>query len=815
MKSVSVYLIITIIVVWNISQTHSFWQYFEWTGKYNNNRTNLFCPLYCKDQTDEHAESCCCCNSKTLWELDTRRLLTLETEYTGRRGKAIILPKPSVKVGYTQFIKVVHVSGFLVFMPLNMCSYSDIVEINFSKNAFKGIGDISCLSNLDTLDLSHNLITFISNSSFSGLSLLRRIDLSYNLIRRIEPYTLFQKSLELFSVDFSHNEIRDLDCTNIVKEKTFCKIKYDHNKIDRLVNEASFQIDKNKTYGGGGYIDLSHNNLKHFINFTDLGISDLTLLGKFFNFAFDLRNSHIHCDCNMEPYLQKARQWVNRMWRDYFNITCDFPPNLVGLTIGEVVARNKSGLDRLTCDISSSSDGCPTVCTCYRQPSQERTVVDCNSAGLLHLPKHMPPFNDLQLFFANNSIKELDLDSVSYLSRISHLDLSGNLIEKISETFAKALNKNISIVLQGNNLKNIPSSFKSNDPCNLHLGYVYIPCNCDNEWVSDWLSVRRENTCTNKSNILCTTQSGHVPALEFDFQSLNCRQDHVLRNIALSVAIVTLLLVGGLAICYYYRYEIYLLRKNPRNPRKNRLQYRTDVYITVGEDDEEQLLWVVNVLLPFLNARNYSVFFPLRDSDVGRVREEEIINSVGNSRNYIVLLSWNSLGNGSDEAWQNLEWRYIWNNFKRQPHLKNIIIINYAQFRSCDFVPSPIKAFLRLKLTLDFANRKHQLLRDVQMRLGTANELVCTKPLNYSKPNLYQRISNTILPDNGMGSANNRSSTSSPFDMMDLSSYTNNAQMYSTDGDKSSTSARKSNISFTGIDSLSHHRKPKTINISI
>lgn len=792
------------ISMWNLSITGAFPGYFKLADENNPNRTNLYCPDNCKDR--EHPDNCCACRAKPLWELDNAIIDSLNLEYVNRRGYAVIYSDQAGKIRNSQFLKIKHSNGFLAFLPKNLCSFRYIVEIEFPHNLLTSVGNLSCLLSLDTLDMSHNRITYVSNETFTGLSQLRNVDLSHNLIRRIEPYTVLQESLELFTIDFSHNQLRDLDCTNIVLDKSFCKLKYDNNKIEEIVNENSFRIDKNKTYGDGGYVDIRKNNIKKFLNFTDLGVSDLTLLGKFFNFAFDLRESPLSCDCTMEPYLQKARAWINKMWKDYFDIKCTSPPSLAGKTIREVVARNKTGLDDLQCDISSPTNGCPTACKCYRQPSQDRTVVDCNSAGLTHLPKHMPPFNDLQVFLNNNSIKEIGF--VSYLQRITHLDLSGNMVEKITEKAAQAINNNISIVLQGNNLKSIPTSFKSKDPCKLHLGYVYIPCNCQTQWVPNWLAVRKLDTCANLSNIFCETSAGNTPAFDFDFKSLDCNPNNSLRDSVLSVAGAALLCIVALALCYNYRYEIYLLRNNPTKPRKNNLQYKNDVYITVHEDDQAQVIWALKILIPYLGNRGYSVYFPPTDGIIGNIREEEIINQVGKSRNYIVLLTGKFTENGCDEMWQGMEWRYIWNSFKSQPHLKNIVIINYAQLRPYDFEISPIRAFLALNFCIDFANRKHMMLKNICLRLGNPNKFVVSNGMKLPKSTLKPRAPmNTVFPVGAERRLTN--STSVP------NKYFDENKVFFSEDSYSDIESNKTTDKQTGFHSLSNYRTPRSINISI
>nr|XP_022294587.1 uncharacterized protein LOC111104740 [Crassostrea virginica] len=786
-----------------------YWGYFKWTDEQNPNRTNLYCPNGCKESN--HLNGCCLCSAVPLWELNQMKVTNLNLEYIDRRGHAVLLlPNPSEINRIPTFTRITYSNGFLAFMPINLCSFPDVVAIDLSHNLLKDITGLFCLHALDTLDLSYNRITSLSNSTFSGLSVLRKIDLSHNLISEIAPYTIVQDSLEIFSVDLTYNQLVDLDLSNIIMEKSFCKLRYDHNKIEQFVNKASFKIEGNKTYADNGYVDLSYNDFKKFFNFTELGLTDLTLLGKLFNFAFDLRGSPLHCDCNMEPYLQKARNWVKKMWKDYFDLKCTSPPSLAGKSIGEFVARNITGLDELQCDISSRSDGCPFPCKCYRQPSQERTVVDCNSAGLTQLPKYMPPFNDLQVFLGNNSI--MQIDPVDYLNRITHLDLSGNGIEKITEAAAKLINNNISIVLEGNKLKTIPASFKSKDPCKLHLGYVYITCNCQTKWVPDWLSVRQMASCGNLSNVFCQSSGGMTPAAEFDFDSLDCDQDHLVRDVLLSMVGLSLACIGTFAVLYSYRYEIYLLRRNPKKPRKNNLQYKTDVYITLDEEDRPQLIWTINVLIPYLKIMGFATYFPPKDSIIGNVKEEEIIHQVAHSRNYIILLSWKFTKQGGDEIWQGIEWRHIWTNFKNQSDLKNIIVINYAQLRPRDFEVSPIRAFLGLNLSLDFANRKHTLLEDICLRLGRANKFARGDTMKSRKKVYFppKKLSNAVKPCV-------KEDNNDPNSLYFYPPFCKENQFFNMDDmdiDNRDQDLYPERVP-SGIYSRSHHRIPKTIDISL
>lgn len=134
-----------------------------------------------------------------------------------------------------------------------------MVKLDLSQNEISIFENISCLMNLDTLLLARNEISHVKNETFSGLSLLRVLDLSDNVIKVLEPNTLSDTSLFLHNVNFRKNQMQTIDITNVVIENPFCKIDYTENKITDLTNEASFQIDPNKVYGDGGFIDLAEN----------------------------------------------------------------------------------------------------------------------------------------------------------------------------------------------------------------------------------------------------------------------------------------------------------------------------------------------------------------------------------------------------------------------------------------------------------------------------------------------------------------------------------------------------------------------------
>lgn len=131
------------ISMWNLSITGAFPGYFKLVDETNPNRTNLYCPDYCKDR--EHQDNCCACRSKPLWELNNTIIDDLNLEYVNRRGCAVIYLDQAGKIRNSQFLKIKHSNGFLAFLPKKLCSFRYIVEIDFSHNLLVLVTCLVCL----------------------------------------------------------------------------------------------------------------------------------------------------------------------------------------------------------------------------------------------------------------------------------------------------------------------------------------------------------------------------------------------------------------------------------------------------------------------------------------------------------------------------------------------------------------------------------------------------------------------------------------------------------------------------------------------
>lgn len=737
--------ILFISLIYSLSFTNGYQQnYFQWNES-RLNRSDLLCPCInsgCDDKEEVDIEKMCRCQAIPLWKKQQSETENIYLEYLSRKGMAVVVSSDDILAKKAQIID--HRNGFLNKIPENICSYRNLVKIDFSGNKLTKLENINCLSNLDTLILRENRIQKIHNDTFLRMTHLRVLDLAQNEIKHIEPNAISDSTIGLYLADFSQNQLKQIDITNMVIEQPFCKINYEKNQITEFTNILSIEFNTDITFGDGGLVNFEDNSFTTFPDFTKLGISDLTLLGKVFGFGFDFRGCNVTCDCKMEPFLELSKDVIKNIWRDFFDIKCFNPPELANQSIAWLTKEGK--LDQFICNVSKS-DNCPSGCHCYQQPSQDRAVVNCTNQNMTELPQKLPGDKNITLILTGNQITQLQ--NRSYFDRISVLDISDNKINRIPESVAKELTiNNILLDLHGNELTKIPSVFKVRDPCALNMGTIRQTCGCEEEWQTQWLTSRTDQGCdynaSKTTTIYCITSSGIVPISKFNFKDLNCKSGFDYKSLAIGIAVLLLITSGILVTAHYFRFEIFLLTKRLHVARKHIAQYEYDVYISVRENHGLLISWITLTLHPFLVAKHYNVYFHSINGDVGVSKEKEIVSNISKSRNFLIILSSDYTKEDEDSIWTNIEWKHAWNLFKEDSRVRNIIIVNYDQLQTRVFPVGPLKAYLRLGLDIDFANRKHSLLREVRDRLGLPNhehrfpKLGPAKPIFLPKHNPFE-----------------------------------------------------------------------------
>ncbi|CAC5421175.1 unnamed protein product [Mytilus coruscus] len=247
------------------------------------NRTDLLCPMFCNGY---RLVSCCMCNvQKTPEKLQTLNVVhNVKTEY----------PKIEDPKVLKSSLQIIHRFRKTKRLPVNICDFTGIVEIDFSYNEIKRIDNISCVKSLDILIMRRNRIEYLRNDTFIGMKFLRKIDLSYNNLRYIEPGFLINMAGSLLNFDVSNNFLTTVDVTNFLWEKqpAFCKTDFSFNEISRISNELHWTCKRNTQFGYGGMVTFSNNNFSHFANFSEIGFRNFFLLGKLLYYGFDFRENN-------------------------------------------------------------------------------------------------------------------------------------------------------------------------------------------------------------------------------------------------------------------------------------------------------------------------------------------------------------------------------------------------------------------------------------------------------------------------------------------------------------------------------------------
>lgn len=717
------------------------------------NRTDIMCPQWCL------VMSCCVCSSEvTFGSLGTLKVNVSHDNGTVTSELSVIgLPSDKYQVTY------IGRQNKLRALPTNLCEFLQIVKMDLSNNSIVDIDGLKCLPNLDTLILRGNQIGYLKKKTFISMQYLRELDMSYNRLSYIEPGFLFNMRGSLSTVDFSHNLLKTVDITNIIwsKQYIFCHVDYSYNLISEVLNEQQWICRDSDNFGDGGMVSFTHNKFTNFVNFADLGFANVHLLGKLFSYGFDFRYNKWFCDCKMYAFALKAATVADKIYRDYFKLQCHSPAELKNEYILDMIDSNT--LHRLICNLTLA-ERCPPKCRCYYQPDRWRTVINCANTGRTSLPSALPHYSKLEADFSRNDISSLlhvTLDNVNYFQNVSKLDLSVNKIQELPDAFFFMVRFAGVINTTGNEISHIPRALQMLNPCRIFMGVVQIKCRCDHLWLITWLKSR--HGCRNNTVIQCKTERGYINILHMSTKDLGCHVNADMRkwNLLLGSLLVAALVISF--IIFNLRFETYVLGrtlyKRVKSVNVDSDKYSYDVYISCDDDDDALRQWLTSYLVPHLDRKGYRVYLPFRDNELGRPREEEIIEIVPRCLNYIMFLSDNK--EGFYEVWNRKEWKYCWHNYKADIN-HEIVVVNYDMLKTGDVIGRYVTAFLRLGKYIDFSNRsKHfeeKILKLLQTSVNLNRDL--QNDLNVSKTNIFIEFSDKNIEARDEGCENLSMATS-------------------------------------------------------
>ncbi|VDH93687.1 Hypothetical predicted protein [Mytilus galloprovincialis] len=459
-------------------------------------------------------------------------------------------------------------------------------------------------------------------------------------------------------------------------------------------------------------MDISYNNLTYFPIFHEKGIN-VKHAGKLYFWAMYLEGNPWKCDCKVYPIAKPSEMLINIFDNINMFMVCDSPTQLKMKTLKNIIANFE--LDQLICNLSLV-DRCPPECNCFYQPALgNRTVVDCSGSGLTRIPSALPLYENLQIDFTNNSIsslKRLEQFGLNFFERIKKLDLSNNQIITISDKVLCRFRKIKLVNMTSNAIKRIPRSFQMLKPCQIALGQIIIKCECEDLWLKIWLPLQYQS-CTGNTQVLCEHNGLLRSITEMDKVDLSCSKTNnnaSLFNMSISSAFFAMITIA--VIIFKLRSEFFILTRSFWNFVKKPVApncIKHDIYISANEDDPLLRKWLLTSLVPYLERKGFDVFLFFRDSAFGAPREQETIDVMSKSRNFIILLS--DITNGTQE-WNKKEWKYAWNYYKCD-FSRNLIVINYDFVKCDDTVKKFFRGFFTLRKVINFSNFDNKIEEDI------------------------------------------------------------------------------------------------------
>lgn len=244
------------------------------------------------------------------------------------------------------------------------------------------------------------------------------------------------KNGNIFTTDFSFNEIEVIDITNIAQPGPFYYLSYEGCSLSELTNINGFKLREGVTYGSGE-THLESTKIGTFLNFTAFGINDYYDVPKYFKGSFYMDEASVNCDCSLFPLLDGLGGGILDLWPNIeqeVGFICGSPENMKGVNLTSII--KSANYNTLTCPLT---ERCPSemgfYCECIDYPSRERVVVNCSGRGLKTLPHDLPVGlwnNDqIELLVDNNHITKFD--TRNYLNRLISINLDNNLIFEVSE----------------------------------------------------------------------------------------------------------------------------------------------------------------------------------------------------------------------------------------------------------------------------------------------------------------------------------------------------------------------------------------------
>lgn len=317
------------------------------------------------------------------------------------------------------------------------------------------------LKSLEKLDFSHNDLQNLENMLFKHAPALTSIDLSNNKIDFIHAGTFDESNPKIEEINLSRNKLKSFPgniLDSFVSSKSL-KLHLQFNEIETIIEP---QINKNFTLDT---IDLSNNKLTSF----QLPCDNIDILwlnnNKMENFSnYDCSISHLYLYDNNFSELNVTKT---------FSLFISANIRLKSLTISSIS-------ELITFDASDLSADLITLEMLQNATNLQNLDLSGTPIEALKIDTFADMTNLEHLKLKNTGISKIDYGMLSHQKNLQLLDISFNNLDSVDLNVLIGLNKLESLDISGNNLTEIPHVETLNKilPSLKSLGFYSNNFNC-------------------------------------------------------------------------------------------------------------------------------------------------------------------------------------------------------------------------------------------------------------------------------------------------------------------------------------------------
>ncbi len=308
-------------------------------------------------------------------------------------------------------------------------------------------GDLLCdLTGLETLYLQQNQIRKIQRTALATNGKLRHLDLAFNNISVSKGSNNGFLSGQVFgsleTLNLTHNNISYLEESLIINFLNLRTLNLSHNAFV-AVDPLDLAFSKN----GKLTLDLSYNNISSFS--LEATPEALFVFNTSYPYSLMLAGNPLRCDCYMSELRQKVTNELVSVISDKIHLA---DGNQLRCATGDagniqqLAGRLLSAVryKELVCSFPSPvmKDPCPDTCSCTFNRYYDEVTLNCSGRGMTAFPSVLParPSSSIWLHMENNSIADLGAAVRHFINRtetnygnVRYLFLSHNKISKFRQ----------------------------------------------------------------------------------------------------------------------------------------------------------------------------------------------------------------------------------------------------------------------------------------------------------------------------------------------------------------------------------------------